>query len=112
MFSASDLKAEVGTCWLQYAKLCRAAGHYETANRAILQAQSVRAPNAHIEMAKLFWDTEKSHRAIAELQQALAHVPAAVRVGEELLVSNPMLGIQTVFLYRKLFHVVEEGCVS
>jgi hypothetical protein len=63
-------------------------------------------------MAKLFWDTEKSHRAIAELQQALAHVPAAVRAGEELLVSNPMLGIQTVLCTEKFFHVVEEGCVS
>eukprot|EP01018_Ginkgo_biloba_P009013 Gb_37326 [translate_table: standard] len=74
VFSASNLHSEVGNCWLQYAKLCRAAGHYETANRAILEAQSSGAPNVHIEMAKLLWDTKKSDRAIAELQRALANV--------------------------------------
>ncbi|CAM6089350.1 unnamed protein product [Calypogeia fissa] len=71
ILGASDLQSEVGICWLQYAKLCRAAGHFETANRAILQAKSVGAPNAHMEMAKLLWDTKKSHRAISELQEAL-----------------------------------------
>ncbi|KAG6548304.1 hypothetical protein Mapa_010357 [Marchantia paleacea] len=78
LFSTSGLQSEVGICWLEYAKLCRAAGHYETANRAILQAQSVGAPNAHMEMAKLLWDTNKSHRAITELQQALSEVSRPV----------------------------------
>ena len=43
-----------------------------------LQAQSVGAPNAHMEMAKLLWDTEKCHRAISELQQALSNLPTEV----------------------------------
>ncbi|XP_057837480.1 serine/threonine-protein kinase ATR isoform X2 [Cryptomeria japonica] len=75
VFSASNLHAEVGNCWLQYAKLCRTAGHYETASRAILEAQSSGTPNVHMELAKLHWDAGKSDRAIAELQQALANVP-------------------------------------
>ena len=45
----------------------------------LLQAQSVGAPNAHMEMAKLLWDTQNCHRAIAELQQALAILPKKVR---------------------------------
>nr|TKR90990.1 hypothetical protein D5086_0000227960 [Populus alba] len=32
------LGAHVGICWLQYARLCRLARHYETANRAILES--------------------------------------------------------------------------
>ncbi|KAG0625577.1 hypothetical protein M758_2G066000 [Ceratodon purpureus] len=78
VFNESNLQDEVGVCWLQYAKLCREAGHYETASRAILQAQSVGAPNAHMEMAKLLWDIQNCHRAIAELQQALSILPTEV----------------------------------
>ncbi|KAL4186626.1 hypothetical protein AMTRI_Chr09g34870 [Amborella trichopoda] len=78
VFGASNLRAEVGNCWLQYAKLCRAAGHYETANRAILEAQSSGAPNVHMEKAKLLWGTRKTDRAIAELQQVLLHMSIEV----------------------------------
>ncbi|KAI5062158.1 hypothetical protein GOP47_0022697, partial [Adiantum capillus-veneris] len=78
MLTSSNMQIESGKCWLQYAKLCRAAGHYETASRAILEAQSAGVPNAHIELAKLFWVTKKNHRAIAELQQALAKAPGHV----------------------------------
>ncbi|XP_024518074.1 serine/threonine-protein kinase ATR [Selaginella moellendorffii] len=78
LFSVCDLQSEMGGCWLQYAKLCRTSGHYETANRAILQAQAAGAPNAHRERAKLFWDMKKTHRAIDELQQVLVNVPLSV----------------------------------
>lgn len=75
LFSYINFHSEVGSCWLQYAKLCRAAGHYETANRAILEAQSSGASNVHMELARLLWDSGKSDRAIAELQQVLTNVP-------------------------------------
>ncbi|XP_058072546.1 serine/threonine-protein kinase ATR isoform X2 [Magnolia sinica] len=78
VFSASNLGAQVGTCWLQYAKLCRSAGHYETANRAILEAQASGAPNVHMEKSKLLWSTRKSDCAIDELQQSLLNMPAEV----------------------------------
>ncbi|KAJ7539120.1 hypothetical protein O6H91_11G077400 [Diphasiastrum complanatum] len=73
VYSASNMPSEVGGCWLHYAKLCRAAGHYETANRAILQAQSSGALNSYMERAKLLWDTKRTHCAISELQQALVN---------------------------------------
>ncbi|KAI3955847.1 hypothetical protein MKW98_006207 [Papaver atlanticum] len=75
VFSASDLNAHVGNCWLQYAKLCRSAGHSEIANRAILEAQSSGAANVHMEKAKLLWSTRRSDGAIAELQQVLLKLP-------------------------------------
>ncbi|CAK7329438.1 unnamed protein product [Dovyalis caffra] len=78
VFGASSLGAHVGNCWLQYAKLCRLAGHYETANRAILEAQASGAPNVHMEKAKLLWSTRRSDGAIAELQQTLLHMPEKV----------------------------------
>ncbi|XP_062175775.1 serine/threonine-protein kinase ATR isoform X2 [Alnus glutinosa] len=78
VFGASGLGAQVGNCWLQYAKLCRLAGHYETANRAILEAQASGAPNVHKEKAKLLWSTRRSDGAIAELQQALLNMPVEV----------------------------------
>ncbi|KAG9442834.1 hypothetical protein H6P81_018688 [Aristolochia fimbriata] len=78
VFGASGLGAQVGNCWLQYAKLCRSAGHYETANRAILEAQSSGASNVHIEKAKLLWATRKSDCAIEELQQSLLNIPTEI----------------------------------
>ncbi|XP_007041728.2 PREDICTED: serine/threonine-protein kinase ATR isoform X1 [Theobroma cacao] len=78
VFGASSLGAEVGNCWLQYAKLCRLAGHYETANQAILEAQASGAPNVHMEKAKLLWSTRRSDGAIAELQQSLLNMPVEV----------------------------------
>lgn len=75
VFGASGLGAQVGNCWLQYAKLCRMAGHYETANRAILEAQASGAPNVHMEKARLLWSTRRSDGAIAELQQSLLNMP-------------------------------------
>lgn len=78
VFGASGLGAHVGICWLQYAKLCRLAGHYETANRAILEAQASGAPNVHMEKAKLLWSTRRSDSAIAELQQSLLQMPEKV----------------------------------
>ncbi|PIA56742.1 hypothetical protein AQUCO_00700831v1 [Aquilegia coerulea] len=78
VYGASGLGVHVGNCWLQYAKLCRSAGHYETANRAILEAQSSGAPNFHMEKAKLLWSTKRSDGAIAELQQLLLKMPVDV----------------------------------
>ncbi|MBA0591826.1 hypothetical protein Gorai_008822, partial [Gossypium raimondii] len=78
VFGASNLGAQVGYCWLQYAKLCRLAGHYETANQAILEAQASGAPNVHMEKAKLLWSTRRSDGAIAELQQSLLNMPVEV----------------------------------
>lgn len=78
VFSASGLDAQVGNCWTQYAKLCRSAGHYETANRAILEAKVAGASNVHIEKAKLLWNTRRADGAIAELQQSLLNMPIEV----------------------------------
>ncbi|CAO2815672.1 unnamed protein product [Amaranthus hypochondriacus] len=78
VFGASGLGAQVGDCWLQYAKLCRSAGHYETANLAILEAMSSGAPNVHVEKAKLLWSMKRSEGAIAELQQSLLNMPTGV----------------------------------
>ncbi|KAL0773839.1 PREDICTED: serine/threonine-protein kinase ATR [Brassica oleracea var. oleracea] len=78
VFGASGLGAQVGNCWLQYAKLCRLAGHYETAHRAILEAQASGAPNVHMEKAKLLWITRRSDSAIIELQQSLLNMPEGV----------------------------------
>lgn len=75
VFVASELDAQVGDCWLQYAKLCRMAGHYETANRAILEAQASGAHNVHMEKAKLLWSIRRSDGAIATLQQSLLNMP-------------------------------------
>ncbi|CBI15534.3 unnamed protein product, partial [Vitis vinifera] len=53
VLGASGLGVQVGDCWLQYAKLCRSAGYYETANQAILEAQASGPPKAHMEKASL-----------------------------------------------------------
>ncbi|KAK1273836.1 Serine/threonine-protein kinase ATR [Acorus gramineus] len=78
VFNSSSIGAQVGNCWLQYAKLCRSAGHYETANRAIIEAQASGALNVHIEKAKMLWSSRRSDCAIAELQHSLQNVPAEV----------------------------------
>ncbi|KAL6873568.1 hypothetical protein ACP4OV_013650 [Aristida adscensionis] len=78
VFSQSRMNAQVGNCWLQYAKLCRLAGHYETAHLAILEADASGAPNAHMEKAKYLWNIRKYDSAIAELQQTLLNMPSEV----------------------------------
>lgn len=79
VFSASGHGALVGNCWLQYAKICRSAGHHETANRAILEAQSSSDESSvHIEKAKLLWSTRRSDGAIEELQRSLLNMPVEV----------------------------------
>lgn len=95
VFSASDLGAQVGNCWIQYAKLCRSAGHYETANRAILEANAARASDVHIEKAKLLWNTRRADDAIAELQQSLLNMPIEV-VGPASMSSITSLSVAPV----------------
>eukprot|EP00897_Mesotaenium_endlicherianum_P000569 jgi/Mesen1/10512/ME000083S10013 len=85
VYGMKGLQSEVGACWLQYAKMCREAGHYQTANRAILEARFHGAANAHIESAKLLWDTKHAHQAVAELQDVLQLSPHAL--GEALPVA-------------------------
>ncbi|KAM6558479.1 hypothetical protein CsatA_027718 [Cannabis sativa] len=92
VFGTSGLGAQVGNCWLQYAKLCRTAGHYETANRAILEAQASGAPNVHMEKAKLLWNTRRSDGAIAELQQSLLNMSVEV-VGSAAISSISSLSV-------------------
>jgi len=72
------MHAQVGNSWLHYAKLCRLAGHYETAHLAILEADASGAPNAHMEKAKYLWNIRKFDSAIAELQQTLLNMPAEI----------------------------------
>ncbi|KAL0334542.1 UNVERIFIED_CONTAM: Serine/threonine-protein kinase ATR [Sesamum radiatum] len=95
VFSASGLSAQVGNCWRQYAKLCRSSGHYETANRAILEAKAVGASNVHIEKAKLLWSTRRADGAIAELQQSLLNMPVEV-VGSAAISSITSLSVVPV----------------
>ncbi|KAM1006901.1 hypothetical protein COP1_003446 [Malus domestica] len=78
VFAGSALGAQVGNCWLQYAKLCRMAGHYETANQTILEAQATGGPNVHMEKVKLLWSTRRSDGAIAQLQQSLLNMPVEI----------------------------------
>ncbi|KAK8456228.1 hypothetical protein SEVIR_4G295900v4 [Setaria viridis] len=78
VFSQSHMNTQVGNCWLQYAKLCRLAGHYETAHLAILEADASGSPNAHMEKAKYLWNIRKFDSAIAELQQTLLNMPAEI----------------------------------
>lgn len=92
VFANSGLGAHVGNCWLQYAKLCRMAGHYETANQAILEAQATSAPNVHMEKAKLLWSTRRSDGAIAHLQQCLLNMPAEI-VGSSAISSITSLSL-------------------
>ncbi|KAL6603454.1 hypothetical protein ACP70R_043815 [Stipagrostis hirtigluma subsp. patula] len=92
VFSHSHMNAEVGNCWLQYAKLCRLAGHYETAHLAILEADASGAPNAHMEKAKYLWNIRKFDSAIAELQQTLLNMPAEV-LGSAVLSSLSSLSL-------------------
>ncbi|CBI37818.3 unnamed protein product, partial [Vitis vinifera] len=94
VLGASGLGAQVGDCWLQYAKLCRSAGHYETANRAILEAQASGSPNVHMEKAKLLWSTRRSDGAIAELQQSLLNMP--VEINRDIA--------KTLLLYSRWIH--------
>ncbi|KAL0422944.1 UNVERIFIED_CONTAM: Serine/threonine-protein kinase ATR [Sesamum latifolium] len=95
VFSASGLRAQVGNCWRQYAKLCRSSGHYETANRAILEAKAIGASNVHIEKAKLLWSTRRADGAIAELQQSLLNMPVEV-VGSAAISSITSLSVVPV----------------
>ncbi|KAK4437595.1 Serine/threonine-protein kinase ATR [Sesamum alatum] len=95
VFSASGLSAQVGNCWRQYAKLCRSSGHYETANRAILEAKAAGASNVHIEKAKLLWSTRRADGAIAELQQSLLNMPVEV-VGSAAISSITSLSVVPV----------------
>ncbi|CAL9022861.1 unnamed protein product [Prunus brigantina] len=92
VFASSALGAQVGNCWLQYAKLCRMAGHYETANQAILEAQATDAPNVHMEKAKLLWSTRRSDGAIAQLQQSLLNMPVEI-VGSSAISSITSLSL-------------------
>ncbi|GKB85282.1 serine/threonine-protein kinase ATR, partial [Tanacetum coccineum] len=52
VFGANGLNSQVGNCGIQYAKLCRSAGHYETANRAILEANASGAANVQRRISK------------------------------------------------------------
>ncbi|XP_073033978.1 serine/threonine-protein kinase ATR isoform X1 [Primulina eburnea] len=92
VFGASGLDSQVGNCWLQYAKLCRSAGHYEVANRAILEAKAAGASNFYIEKAKLLWSNKRADGAIAELQQSLLNMPVEV-VGSAAISSITSLSV-------------------
>ncbi|RRT68072.1 hypothetical protein B296_00005474 [Ensete ventricosum] len=101
VFRTNNLGAQVGTCWLQYAKLCRSAGHYETAHRAILEAHASGAPNVHMEKAKLLWTIRKSDHAIAELQPFVPDpdIPIATEASED----NRDLA-KIILLYTRWIH--------
>ena len=75
LYRQVGLDKEVGTCWLQYARMCRKAGHHQTANRAILEARHHQAANVHLETAKLLWAGKRTHMAITELQGFLQRMP-------------------------------------
>uniref|UniRef100_J3MHR6 Serine/threonine-protein kinase ATR n=1 Tax=Oryza brachyantha TaxID=4533 RepID=J3MHR6_ORYBR len=92
VYNLSHMNAQAGNCWLQYARLCRLAGHYETAHRAILEADTSGASNAHMEKAKYLWNIRKSDSAIAELQQTLLNMPANV-LGDAVLSSLSSLSL-------------------
>eukprot|EP00850_Spirogloea_muscicola_P002685 SM000010S04323 [mRNA] locus=s10:934582:948443:- [translate_table: standard] len=83
------MPVEVGLYWLKYAEMCRKAGHYQTARRAVLEARAHGAPNSHLESARLLWATDCCHMAIAELQEALLAAGSYELLGEA---TRPALG--------------------
>lgn len=52
-----------------------AAGHFEAANTAALEAMALGVPGAPLEHSKLLWAMNKPHRAIIEMQQVSSWWP-------------------------------------
>ena len=56
-------------------RLYCAAGHFEAANTAALEAMALGVPGAPLEHSKLLWAMDKPHRAIIEMQQVNSRAP-------------------------------------
>eukprot|EP00958_Prasinococcus_capsulatus_P010131 scaffold990_cov393-Prasinococcus_capsulatus_cf.AAC.31 len=80
----AGLNASRGKWWLQYAKLCRKMGYFETAHSAILAGEDLGEPGAALERAKLFWYRAEQFKAIQEAEQwlSLSHTPELRQVAQ------------------------------
>ncbi|ORX38472.1 hypothetical protein BD324DRAFT_641616 [Kockovaella imperatae] len=65
---APELRAELGTSWIQSSKIARKSGYEQTAYSAILQAQQAEAPYAFTEKAKLLRAQSGAWKALFELE--------------------------------------------
>ena len=65
---APELRAEIGSTWIQTAKIARKSGYEQTAYSAILQAQEVDAPYAFLQQAKLLRVHSGAWKALTDLQ--------------------------------------------
>lgn len=73
-----NINAEVGSLWLDTAKIARKAGHFQTAYSAILQARDYKADFAFFQSAKLFKANGQTYKAIQELDNAISPILATV----------------------------------
>ncbi|CAG9464680.1 unnamed protein product [Pedinophyceae sp. YPF-701] len=67
--SLAGLQDDVGQHWLQQARLAREAGFTDAASAAALEASARGQRAGEIELAKLLWAEDQTHRAIVSLQE-------------------------------------------
>ena len=72
LFELLEMKDQVASGWLLFARAARCAGHTSTAQSAIMQADRYCASRAHIERAKLKWaNIAERHESLHVLRDYL-----------------------------------------
>lgn len=69
-------RREISKAWLNTSKIARKAGHSQTAYSAILQARVIGDPFSFVESCKLVKADGDAHRALQELENAIARMPS------------------------------------
>ena len=59
---------DTGNSLLQYARLCRATGHFDAAVQAVLEASAIEVPGSGLEYVELMHARGENHRALQEIK--------------------------------------------
>ena len=62
---------EVGTCWIEHARLCRETGNIDAAVPSAVEARTLSVPGASLEQLEILHAQGNTHRALQELKGML-----------------------------------------
>lgn len=62
---------EVGTCWIEHARLCRETGNVDAAVPSAMKARTLQVPGSSLEQLDILYAKGNTHRALQELKGVL-----------------------------------------
>lgn len=107
--SLMKAEEEVGTCWIEHARLCRETGNIDAAIPSAVEARTLGVPGSSLEQLEILYAKGNTHRALQELKGLLPLIKNDKATFEEFSSKKEKIDIVSQMLLKEAQWTAEMG---